>query len=116
MKKLSILMTFVMVFALFSSILVAAATAETTDISDSKELWVGISSEPVDLDPSRVLDYNSFLVSSQIYETLVSYQPGGSIAEPGGPTTIGRDAVSTCSCSSTPGNTCTTSIAMARSG
>jgi len=30
MKKLSILMTFVMVFALFSSVLVSAATAETT--------------------------------------------------------------------------------------
>jgi len=68
---------------LFSLFAHSPVLAEPTESASTQDLWVGISSEPVALDPSRALDGNSYLVSSQIYETVVSYQPGGSIVEPG---------------------------------
>ena len=39
-----------------------------------------ISSDPVGLDPSQVFD---FLISNQIYETLLDLQPGGTLVIPG---------------------------------
>ncbi len=44
---------------------------------------VAISSDPVTLDPAKAGDPSSLLVTSQIYETLVNFAPGGSQIQPG---------------------------------
>lgn len=51
--------------------------AETTDFV------VGIGADVTSLDPSLTTDTSSLLVARQIFDTLVYYQSGGSIIEPG---------------------------------
>lgn len=50
---------------------------ETTDFT------VGIGADVISLDPSLAIDNGSLLVARQIFDTLVNYQSGGSIIEPG---------------------------------
>ncbi|HJW84260.1 MAG TPA: hypothetical protein VJ754_08140, partial [Anaerolineae bacterium] len=42
-----------------------------------------VKADPVGLDPALTTDSNAWLVAAQIYETLVTYEPGGSLPKPG---------------------------------
>jgi ABC-type transport system substrate-binding protein len=53
------------------------------DVPDSGTYTVAMATDAVGLDPSLLTYSDSFLVPSQIYETLVNYETGGTIPTPG---------------------------------
>ena len=53
-------------------------------LAQGSSLVVGISQEPLGLDPARAgYDIPSFLLAAQVYDTLTAYQPGTSQVIPG---------------------------------
>ena len=74
---------------LASAQIVPGAAQESTVHSACTAMAAGaaftaaIPSDAMTLDPALMTDSRSFLVTAQLYDTLTTYQPGGSVPMPG---------------------------------
>jgi peptide/nickel transport system substrate-binding protein len=60
-----------------------ASSSEGRSPQPNSQFSLALGSEPQGLDPSQASDSNTFLVAGQIYETLVTYQPGSTLVVAG---------------------------------
>jgi peptide/nickel transport system substrate-binding protein len=75
---------FVLTFAIFALVgcqvppsRASPSPAPASTLQPGGTLRVALSSEPTTLDPWNAIDASSLLVTRQIFETLVEYEPGG---------------------------------------
>lgn len=61
----------------------SSAQASTAVTPAANDFVVGINADIYSMDPAVVSDTNSLLVAAQVYDTLFTYQPGGSLVNPG---------------------------------
>ena len=66
-----------------SSPLLPEASSRSPVLSGGAVLTFALSYVPAGLDPALVSDSTSLLVTRQIYETLLDFQPGGTLVVPG---------------------------------
>lgn len=72
-----------LVLPMFSSSSSRAVTSAPTATTAAAGLTVGVRDELTELDPALAEDSASLLVTTQVYDTLVRYTPGGSTLAPG---------------------------------
>ena len=61
----------------------AIASSHPSAMAAGAAFAAAIPSDAMTLDPALMIDRTSFLVTAQLYDTLTTYQPGGSVPMPG---------------------------------
>jgi peptide/nickel transport system substrate-binding protein len=79
---LTSLIAFVLLVAMDAALGQIPARADSTFAAPANDFVAAIYTDVVDLDPALTTDANSLMVSNQIFETLLAYQPGTSMLTP----------------------------------